>query len=413
MAQKTLLPCGYWQYLSGITGDYSAVDEDPANDGDYLSTGSDGVEGKAVFSLTPLFYHGVISDVTIIARVRTDHGSGSSAQIYRLYPDGNSAEYANISFGDTAWHNISISLGALSLNDLSRQRFGVSLHAPSGWHTFCSQIKAVVTYTPWGSDELAVVLIPIGPGDETGITSQYPASGSHYDKIDDPTPGFPDDNGTYLTTQSTSYVRDLYDLSYQYIPGHIKAIVLVSITGSSNGDGGRSQSVLKTGGGLYYGSENLNPNASYAYICGRFIDVWTTNPATGVAWAQADLDALQAGAQIHQRSGGWNIRLTQLVAVVFYDSNRAPAVPNTPSGPSYGVNGLSLQFSTSGTDPDGDQVKYEFDFDDGSGYVQTGFVASGQSASVNHIFNLPEHITFVLVPMTRLERYLTGHRFGL
>ena len=54
---------------------------------------------------------------------------------------------------------------------------------------------------------------PNAAGDNTSISSQYPPSGAHYDKVDDVTS---DDWSTYVYTNSTSYQQDLYS-----IPDHV------------------------------------------------------------------------------------------------------------------------------------------------------------------------------------------------
>lgn len=65
-------------------------------------------------------------------------------------------------------------------------------------------------------------------------------------------------------------------------------------------------------------------------------------------------------------------------------SNNPPDSPQTPSGPSSGQVNQGMQYSTSATDVDGDQVQYTFDWDDGSPEESTPFVASGQTASRSH-----------------------------
>ncbi len=52
-------------------------------------------------------------------------------------------------------------------------------------------------------------LRPNAAGDDTNISSQYPDSGAHYDKVDEVTA---DDYSTYVFTNSTSYQRDLYNI---------------------------------------------------------------------------------------------------------------------------------------------------------------------------------------------------------
>ncbi|MBN2187603.1 MAG: PKD domain-containing protein [Dehalococcoidia bacterium] len=63
--------------------------------------------------------------------------------------------------------------------------------------------------------------------------------------------------------------------------------------------------------------------------------------------------------------------------------NNAPAIPSTPTGPASGYVAIYYSYSTSATDPDGDQIKYTFDWGDGSTSV-TVFISSGTTASKSH-----------------------------
>ena len=77
---------------------------------------------------------------------------------------------------------------------------------------------------------------------------------------------------------------------------------------------------------------------------------------------------------------------------VTYTTYTAPAnnPPNTPSRPSgrdwVGHPGTPYGYSTSATDPDGDQVKYTFDWGDDT-TSETGFVDSGTIASESHTWS--------------------------
>ena len=65
-------------------------------------------------------------------------------------------------------------------------------------------------------------------------------------------------------------------------------------------------------------------------------------------------------------------------------TNNPPDIPSTPSGRDWvGHSGIPYRYSTSATDPDGDRVKYTFDWGDGS-TSETGFVDSGTIASESH-----------------------------
>jgi len=60
-----------------------------------------------------------------------------------------------------------------------------------------------------------------------------------------------------------------------------------------------------------------------------------------------------------------------------------PSTPSKPSGFSSGYADQSYSYSTSATDPDGDKIKYYFNWGDGTG-SWTDYVNSGQSVSKSH-----------------------------
>jgi hypothetical protein len=64
-------------------------------------------------------------------------------------------------------------------------------------------------------------------------------------------------------------------------------------------------------------------------------------------------------------------------------ANSPPNTPSIPSGPVSGKVKTFYSYSTSATDPDGNQVKYTFDWGDGTKSVSS-VVNSGKSASVYH-----------------------------
>jgi len=68
--------------------------------------------------------------------------------------------------------------------------------------------------------------------------------------------------------------------------------------------------------------------------------------------------------------------------------NNPPGTPSTPSGPASGHVGVSYTFSTSTIDPDGDSLKYVFDWGDGTSSA-TGFLESGCVVSLSHSWNRP------------------------
>jgi outer membrane protein assembly factor BamB len=67
-------------------------------------------------------------------------------------------------------------------------------------------------------------------------------------------------------------------------------------------------------------------------------------------------------------------------------TNTAPLVPAAPTGPTTGDAGTAYSFSAVTTDLEGDTISYEFDWDDGSAFGNSGFLASGATATVPHTY---------------------------
>lgn len=73
------------------------------------------------------------------------------------------------------------------------------------------------------------------------------------------------------------------------------------------------QTLIRSGGVDFFGS-NFTLNGSYEY----YSQIYTTNPATGLAWTVAEVDALESGMRTSTSQGGGNI--TQIYSVVDYIS---------------------------------------------------------------------------------------------
>ncbi len=65
-------------------------------------------------------------------------------------------------------------------------------------------------------------------------------------------------------------------------------------------------------------------------------------------------------------------------------TSNPPATPAVPSGPAHGVRNAEYIFSSSTTDPDGDQIFYMFSWDDGTSSEWLGPYTSGFTASTVH-----------------------------
>ena len=82
---------------------------------------------------------------------------------------------------------------------------------------------------------------------------------------------------------------------------------------------------------------------------------------------------------------------SSLMVTISSGQNNPPATPNTPTGPSSGTTATTYTYTTSTTDPDGDLVKYGWDWN-GDGLVDLwddnggSYYASGASISTAHTF---------------------------
>ena len=83
---------------------------------------------------------------------------------------------------------------------------------------------------------------------------------------------------------------------------------------------------------------------------------------------------------------GWSDEVTITI------TNPPPETPRQPSGPASGHTGISYTYSTSATDPNGDQIQYIFDWGDGT-QGPTDFVNSGLDTSASHSWTDPGNYT--------------------
>jgi hypothetical protein len=101
-------------------------------------------------------------------------------------------------------------------------------------------------------------LRPSANGTLQGIPNQYPASGSHYDKVDEETP---DEDSTRVYSNT----REDYSCCAR----------------------------IYIGGSAYSGTSQGAPDSYTTYS-----HQWNTNPATGNPWTKSDINSLEAGALI-------------------------------------------------------------------------------------------------------------------
>ncbi|MFO7678303.1 MAG: YCF48-related protein [Thermoplasmatota archaeon] len=78
------------------------------------------------------------------------------------------------------------------------------------------------------------------------------------------------------------------------------------------------------------------------------------------------------GTILHTTNGGW--------------SNQPPETPEAPTGPDTGFSEKEYSFSAVTTDPDGDDIYYLFDWDDGTNSGWLGPYDSGATVTAHHIW---------------------------
>jgi len=100
-------------------------------------------------------------------------------------------------------------------------------------------------------------------------------------------------------------------------------------------------------------------------------------------WDEPDNYDVKAKAKdVFGDESGWK-------TIQVYMDNRDPAPPNTPSGETSGYHGEEYTYCTSTTDPDGDKVKYWFDWGDGENSGWTSLYNSGETACADHTWDEP------------------------
>ena len=155
---------------------------------------------------------------------------------------------------------------------------------------------------------------PNAAGDETLISLQLPASGEHWEKVDEATS---DDDGTVVYTNSVSWQEDLYNITdHSTGTGTITSVkVYVECRSMVSPTQTNAYVHIKTGGTEYNGSEETT-TTSY----GTYSYQWDTNPQTLAAWTWAEIDALQIGVGLRQPTSGQFTGCTQVYAEVGYDT---------------------------------------------------------------------------------------------
>ena len=100
-------------------------------------------------------------------------------------------------------------------------------------------------------------------------------------------------------------------------------------------------------------------------------------------WWSASTYGVKVKAEDDKGAGSdWSA--AHYVSITSSGGNNPPNVPTTPSGPTSGDVGTSYDFSSSATDPDGDQVAIRFDWGDGQTSNWSSLVNGGTPVTMSH-----------------------------
>jgi PKD repeat protein len=81
--------------------------------------------------------------------------------------------------------------------------------------------------------------------------------------------------------------------------------------------------------------------------------------------------------------------IVQNFKIIGERDNTPPGRPNTPTGETTGYHGTSYFYATSGSDPDTDEVYYQFDWGDGTMSSWLGPYQSGEAIQASYIWHTP------------------------
>lgn len=138
-----------------------------------------------------------------------------------------------------------------------------------------------------GSKMHCVGAFPTAAGDSTALT---PSAGSNWENVDE---ADPDDDTTYNSSATAGH-RDLYNITD--LPTYNGNVLGVDVWGRMRKDNGGTEQAklaIKTNSTVYYGSDESLTN-SYAPYRKQYL----VNPNTGVAFTQAEINALQVGVEV-------------------------------------------------------------------------------------------------------------------
>ena len=145
-----------------------------------------------------------------------------------------------------------------------------------------------------------------------------------------------------------------------------------------------------TGNGYSYFTMTRDPDGD------RVMHVLDWGDGTTIETDHVRSGSLQNASHIWSRPGEYLVRVGSMDEkgapsqwsgpfLVAIKANDPPEQPAMPSGPAAGQSLISHKYATSARDPDGDAVKYVFDWGDGTtSWTGLGYLSSGEESAVSH-----------------------------
>jgi len=184
------------------------------------------------------------------------------------------------------------------------------------------------------------ILRPNGAGNETNVTSQFPATTYHWDKVDEVSP---DEDSTYVFTSNNGYLRDVYAIENpsSYAPGDTITNVRVTARCKEITSGGKIKLSVRTNGVDYLGAEQAITDAYVDYI-----EDWAVNPNTGTTWTNLEIETLEAGVSITNDDGNAS-HSTQVFVTLTYTEGTTTSTSTTSTSTSTTSTSTSTTSTTS------------------------------------------------------------------
>jgi N-acetylneuraminic acid mutarotase len=292
--------------------------------------------------------------------------------------------------------------GAMSISVVGSTIYAIG----GGWTTYLSKVEAYDTVTDswWARASLPYGFGFAGAATANGLI--YVAGGSDFSNQYDTLWVYDPVADSWSSKASMSAIRNV--LSVVAVGGTIYAIggtdsksaamnlveaydpATNTWTTKASMPGPRYNLPASVVGGTIYvfgGLDGASTAVATVWSYDTATDTWTTMtslPAVHTGWGSG----AAIGSTIYIVGGGDGVTQISAVTIGYVYPNVAPNPPSTPTGSTSGLVSTTYNYATSATDPNGDQVKYGWDWNgDGTVDEWSGLVASGTADSRPHTWS--------------------------